>query len=88
MTTVLATVLSLVFLPLGLAKIAGVPVMRQAAAHLGMSTGRDHYENLGGRRPSPPTDTHELPPRPPSQTQQPSGSHRTARRRHPRRAGQ
>ncbi|MFJ9906071.1 DoxX family protein [Streptomyces sp. NPDC101152] len=39
MTTVLAIVLSLVFLPLGLAKIAGVPVMRQAAAHLGMSTG-------------------------------------------------
>ncbi|MEW2306153.1 DoxX family protein [Streptomyces sp. NPDC006655] len=39
MTTVLAMVLSLVFLPLGLAKIAAVPVMRQAAAHLGMSTG-------------------------------------------------
>ncbi|HEY8981560.1 MAG TPA: DoxX family protein [Streptomyces sp.] len=39
MTIVLAVVLSLVFLPLGLAKIAGVPAMRQAAAHLGMSTG-------------------------------------------------
>lgn len=37
MTTVLAMVLCLVFLPLGLAKIAGVPVTRQAAAHLGMS---------------------------------------------------
>ncbi|MFF4361454.1 DoxX family protein [Streptomyces sp. NPDC001604] len=39
MTTMLAIVLSLVFLPLGLAKIAAVPVMRRAAAHLGMSTG-------------------------------------------------
>ncbi|NUR43932.1 MAG: DoxX family protein [Streptomyces sp.] len=38
MTTVSAIALSLVFLPLGLAKIAAVPVMRQAAAHLGMST--------------------------------------------------
>ncbi|MGC0397490.1 hypothetical protein RKD27_000134 [Streptomyces sp. SAI-126] len=37
MTTVLAVVLSLVFLPLGLAKLAAAPVMRQAAAHLGMS---------------------------------------------------
>ncbi|MCX5425551.1 hypothetical protein [Streptomyces sp. NBC_00078] len=35
--TILAVVLSLVFLPLGLAKIAAVPFMRQAAAHLGMS---------------------------------------------------
>ena len=39
MTAMLAIVLSLVFLPLGLAKIAGVRVMRRAAAHLGMSTG-------------------------------------------------
>ncbi|MEU0949506.1 DoxX family protein [Streptomyces canus] len=37
MTTVLAVALSLVFLPLGLAKLAAVPSMRQAAAHLGMS---------------------------------------------------
>ncbi|MFJ7116469.1 DoxX family protein [Streptomyces albogriseolus] len=36
MTTVLAIALSLVFLPLGLAKLAAMPVMRQAAAHLGM----------------------------------------------------
>ncbi|MGI5459613.1 DoxX family protein [Streptomyces sp. CA-249302] len=39
MTTVLAAVMSLVFLPLGLAKIAAVPFMRQAAAHLDMSVG-------------------------------------------------
>ncbi|WP_430378772.1 DoxX family protein [Streptomyces sp. B1-3] len=39
MTTVLTIILALVFLPLGLAKIAAVPVMRQAAAHLGMPTG-------------------------------------------------
>jgi len=37
MTTVLAVVLSLVFLPLGLAKLAAAPFMRQAAAHIGMS---------------------------------------------------
>ncbi|KUO09401.1 DoxX family protein [Streptomyces sp. DSM 15324] len=37
MTTVLAVALSLVFLPLGLAKLAAAPFMRQAAAHLGMS---------------------------------------------------
>ncbi|MEU6375085.1 DoxX family protein [Streptomyces sp. NPDC046909] len=37
MTTVLAVALSLVFLPLGLAKLAAAPVMRQAAAHVGMS---------------------------------------------------
>ncbi|MFD8236712.1 DoxX family protein [Streptomyces sp. NPDC059696] len=43
--TVLAVVLSLVFLPLGLAKIAAVPFMRQAAAHLGMSPGR--YRVIG-----------------------------------------
>ncbi|AZP22560.1 DoxX family protein [Streptomyces aquilus] len=36
MTTVLGIVLSLVFLPLGLAKLAAAPVMRQAAAHFGM----------------------------------------------------
>ncbi|WDV56114.1 DoxX family protein [Streptomyces coeruleorubidus] len=35
----LAVVLVLVFLPLGGAKIAAVPFMRQAAAHLGMSPG-------------------------------------------------
>ncbi|MFF7260441.1 DoxX family protein [Streptomyces sp. NPDC008159] len=37
--TVLAVVLSVIFLPLGLAKIAAVPFMRKAAAHLGMSPG-------------------------------------------------
>ncbi|MEU5312608.1 DoxX family protein [Streptomyces sp. NPDC021562] len=37
MTIVLTVALSLVFLPLGLAKLAAAPVMRQAAAHLGMS---------------------------------------------------
>ncbi|MFE6488441.1 DoxX family protein [Streptomyces sp. NPDC057757] len=37
--TVLAAVLFLVFLPLSLAKIAAVGVMRRAAAHLGMSPG-------------------------------------------------
>ncbi|MEU2235805.1 DoxX family protein [Streptomyces vietnamensis] len=35
----LAVVLTLVFLPLGAAKIAAVPFMRQAAAHLDMSPG-------------------------------------------------
>ncbi|MPY56017.1 DoxX family protein [Streptomyces spongiae] len=35
----LAVALSLVLFPLGLAKIAAVPFMRQAAAHLGMSPG-------------------------------------------------
>ncbi|MBT2493714.1 DoxX family protein [Streptomyces sp. ISL-96] len=34
-----AVVLALIFLPLGVAKIAAVPVMCQAAAHLGMSPG-------------------------------------------------
>ncbi|MFF7388962.1 DoxX family protein [Streptomyces scabiei] len=43
--TVLAVALSLVFLPLGLAKTAAVPFMRQAAAHLGMSPG--HYRVIG-----------------------------------------
>jgi uncharacterized membrane protein YphA (DoxX/SURF4 family) len=37
--TILAVALSLIFLPLGLAKIAALPFMRQAAAHLGMSQG-------------------------------------------------
>ncbi|MZF88218.1 DoxX family protein [Streptomyces sp. SID5643] len=37
--TTLAVTLSLVLLPLGLAKIAAVPFMREAATHLGMSTG-------------------------------------------------
>ncbi|MGI5371842.1 DoxX family protein [Streptomyces sp. A244] len=35
----LAVALALVFVPLGLAKIATVPFMRQAAAHLDMSPG-------------------------------------------------
>ncbi|MFE6620022.1 DoxX family protein [Streptomyces sp. NPDC008086] len=43
--TVLAVALSLVFLPLGLAKIAALRFMRQAAAHLGMSPGR--YRIIG-----------------------------------------
>lgn len=37
--TILAVALALVFLPLGLAKIAAVPFTRQAAAHLDMSPG-------------------------------------------------
>ena len=41
----LAVTLSVVFLPLGVAKIAAVPFMRQAAAHLGMSPGR--YRVIG-----------------------------------------
>ncbi|WP_328874665.1 DoxX family protein [Streptomyces sp. NBC_00287] len=45
MMTALAIALSCVFLPLGLAKIAAVPFMRQAAAHLGMSPG--HYRVIG-----------------------------------------
>ncbi|MEU6195339.1 DoxX family protein [Streptomyces sp. NPDC047061] len=36
----LAVVLALDFLPLGAAKIAALPFMRRAAAHLGMTTGR------------------------------------------------
>lgn len=36
MTTALAVALSLIFLPLGLAKLASAPFMRQAAAHLGL----------------------------------------------------
>ncbi|MEU7513691.1 DoxX family protein [Streptomyces sp. NPDC042898] len=35
----LAALLTLVFLPLGAAKIAAVPLMRQAAARVGMSPG-------------------------------------------------
>ncbi|GAB2580767.1 hypothetical protein GCM10027168_11970 [Streptomyces capparidis] len=42
----LAVVLTLVFLSLGAAKIAAVPFMRQAAAHLGMSPGL--YRVVGG----------------------------------------
>ncbi|MEU6260949.1 DoxX family protein [Streptomyces sp. NPDC047043] len=41
----LAVALSVVLLPLGLAKIAAAPVMRQAAAHLGMSPGQ--YRVIG-----------------------------------------
>ncbi|MGW5421212.1 DoxX family protein [Streptomyces sp. NPDC003943] len=37
--TTLTALLPLVFLPLGAAKIAPVPFMRRAAAHLGMSPG-------------------------------------------------
>ncbi len=37
--TILAVALSLIFLSLGVAKIAALPFMRQAAAHLGMSPG-------------------------------------------------
>ncbi|MEU6142773.1 DoxX family protein [Streptomyces sp. NPDC047081] len=41
----LAIVLAVVFLPLGLAKIAAAPIMRQAAAHLGMTPGQ--YRVIG-----------------------------------------
>lgn len=42
---VTAVVLALLFLPLGVAKLAAVPAMRRAAAHLDMSTGR--YRVIG-----------------------------------------
>jgi DoxX-like family len=40
MTTVLAVVLAVVFGVAGLAKVAGAPVMRKAARHLGFSVGK------------------------------------------------
>ncbi|MCG7204739.1 DoxX family protein [Streptomyces arenae] len=43
----LAVTLPVVFLPLGLAKTAALPFMRQAAAHLGMSP--DRYRVIGAR---------------------------------------
>ncbi|MEU6508275.1 DoxX family protein [Streptomyces sp. NPDC046942] len=39
MHVILAVASAAVFLPLGLAKLAAVPFMRRAAAHLGMTTG-------------------------------------------------
>jgi hypothetical protein len=44
-TIVLAVVLAGIFLLLGSAKLAAVPAMRQAAAHVGMTT--THYRLLG-----------------------------------------
>ncbi|MCT9113484.1 DoxX family protein [Streptomyces mirabilis] len=44
-TIVLAVVLAAIFLLLGAAKLAAVPAMRQAAAHVGMTT--THYRLLG-----------------------------------------
>ncbi|NBM18109.1 DoxX family protein [Streptomyces sp. GC420] len=44
-TIVLAVILAAVFLLLGSAKLAAVPAMRQAAAHVGMTT--NHYRLLG-----------------------------------------
>lgn len=44
-TTVLAVVLAALFLLLGSAKLAAVPAMRQAAAHVGMTP--THYRLLG-----------------------------------------
>ncbi|MGW3248005.1 DoxX family protein [Streptomyces sp. NPDC001070] len=44
-TTVLAAVLAALFLLLGSAKLAAVPAMRQAAAHVGMTP--THYRLLG-----------------------------------------
>ncbi|WNO76865.1 DoxX family protein [Streptomyces sp. AM8-1-1] len=44
-TTVLAVILSAIFLLLGSAKLAAVPAMREAAAHVGMTTA--HYRVLG-----------------------------------------
>ncbi|MFF4590913.1 DoxX family protein [Streptomyces sp. NPDC001388] len=43
--TVLAVLLAGIFLVLGSAKLATVPAMRQAAAHVGMTT--THYRLLG-----------------------------------------
>ncbi|MET7986634.1 DoxX family protein [Streptomyces sp. NPDC005281] len=45
LTVVMAVLLATVFLPLGAAKLAAVATMRQAAAHVGMST--THYRLLG-----------------------------------------
>ncbi|MFE5369759.1 DoxX family protein [Streptomyces mirabilis] len=44
-TIVLAVLLAAIFLLLGAAKLAAVPAMRQAAAHVGMTTA--HYRLLG-----------------------------------------
>ncbi|MDX3762984.1 DoxX family protein [Streptomyces mirabilis] len=44
-TIVLAVLLAAIFLLLGAAKLAAVPAMRQAAAHVGMTT--THYRLLG-----------------------------------------
>ncbi|MFE4703593.1 DoxX family protein [Streptomyces sp. NPDC056738] len=44
-TIVMAVVLAAIFLLLGAAKLAAVPAMRQAAAHVGMTT--THYRLLG-----------------------------------------
>ncbi|MFD5634044.1 DoxX family protein [Streptomyces sp. NPDC127077] len=44
-TIVMAVVLAAIFLLLGAAKVAAVPAMRQAAAHVGMTT--THYRLLG-----------------------------------------
>ncbi|SFG81315.1 DoxX family protein [Streptomyces mirabilis] len=44
-TIVLAVVLAAIFLLLGAAKLAAVPAMRRAAAHVGMTT--THYRLLG-----------------------------------------
>ncbi|MGI8332143.1 DoxX family protein [Actinomadura scrupuli] len=44
-TSVLAVVLAGIFLLFGAAKLAAVPAMRQAAAHVGMTTA--HYRLLG-----------------------------------------
>ncbi|MEV7416191.1 DoxX family protein [Streptomyces sp. NPDC089919] len=46
MTALTAPLIAVVFLPLGAAKLAAVPVMREAAAHLGMTPG--HYRLIGG----------------------------------------
>jgi DoxX-like family len=45
MTTALATLLAVVFALLGIAKVASVPAMRAAAAHLGYTT--DQYRAIG-----------------------------------------
>jgi DoxX-like family len=45
MTTALGIVLALVFALLGIAKLASVPAMRAAAAHLGYTT--DQYRAIG-----------------------------------------
>ncbi|MFE2578707.1 DoxX family protein [Streptomyces sp. NPDC059378] len=44
-TIVLAVLLAAIFLLLGAAKLAAVPAMREAAAHVGMTT--THYRLLG-----------------------------------------
>jgi hypothetical protein len=69
MTTALAVALSLIFLPLGLAKLASAPFMRQAAAHLGLPVrlyrvvGALEVAGVAGLRAAAPCEGAAAPPR-------------------------